>query len=418
MNELLLAVVFGFIFIVIIIYIFNLHRKCKPNCDGAFWGPNSSDGCGGECSCKEGGVPKPNGVCCYPNCNGLYCGDDGCGGNCSCNAIPNGKCQNKRCCYAQEQNYVYCGDDGCGGTRTCHDGSTCSPSGVCAGGGTSGWTYNILKPNGTVQRKNTVNVSDCAGWLPENLKLDLLNFPCKNDTDCPKGDKCVKDLNGNSFCNRNDIYQYWIYDPLDPSGFSCSKILAGSNVCGSPKTGATAFNVLDNHGPDKDACGISCPINPICPPTGVNSCCPKDWVQNGNTSYCSDSGGKTMCCLNNPLYNDYQKCLADGFKSCEAVPNVWWKGNQAEISNSVCGAQITGSNLSINSEALKNTVFTAPCDGKYSSQVCTFDNGSTKYTGVCRSCLDGRLLCLPERMCVANYTASNQGGTCSVGSVC
>ncbi len=416
----ILAICIGLILLWIIVLIVNSVHSCKPHCDGTFWGSKSNDGCGGKCSCKDGGVSKPNGVCCYPNCDGLHCGDDGCnnGGLCNCDIIPNGRCQsNGRCCYAQDQNYVYCGDDGCGGTRTCHDGSVCSPSGVCSNTGTTNWTYTVLKSDG-VQRKNVTNVLDCSGWLPENIKLDLLNFPCKSNDDCPKGDKCVKDSNGRSFCDRNNVYQYWTYDPTDPSGYNCTKILAGSNVCGNPKPGASSFNVLDNHGPDKDACGIACTINPICPPSGANSCCPKDWVQNGNTSYCSDMNGQTQCCLNNPMFSDYQQCLNSGYKSCESIPNVWWKGNKAEITNGVCGVQMNGASVPITTENLKQKEFSTPCVGLYSSNSCVYSDGSTSYNGVCRECLNGKLLCLPERMCVANYTSSSGGGTCSSASVC
>ena len=404
-----LAIVFTSLFFITFAY------KCKPHCDGAFWGEKSNDGCGGKCSCKEGGLEKENGICCYPNCNGLYCGDDGCGGTCSCNAIPNGKCNNGRCCYAQPQDNINCGDDGCGGTRICASGATCSPSGVCVSSGTTGWSYNILKTKG-VQRTQTSNAAECAGWLPKNTNLDLLNFPCKSDTDCPIGDKCSKDSNGNSFCQRNNIYQYWIYDPLDPSGYNCTKILAGSTVCGVPKASATAFNISGNIGPDKEPCGQSCTINPICPPSGPNSCCPQNWVQ--NNGYCLDVSGKTMCCLNNPINGtSFQKCISEGHVACETLPNTWWKGNLAEITNGICGNQVSGPSLAITRETLRSKPFTDPCKDKYSDATCNYDNNGTKFTGTCQPCLDGNLICLPERVCQATYESAG-AGTCSNGNLC
>lgn len=399
----------------LLIHLVAYLHKCKPHCDGAFYGEHSSDGCGGRCECRDGGIEKENGVCCYPKCDGLFCGKNNCdSGECACDRIPNGKCSSGRCCYAQEQNNVYCGDDGCGGTRTCYPGSTCSPSGVCASSGTSGWTYTILKSEGT-QRKNVSSVSECAGWLPENVKLDLLNFPCGSDKDCPIGDKCLADATGKKFCNRNNIYQYWIYDPTDPSGYNCTKLLAGSNVCGVPKAGATSFNVLDNHGPDKDSCGISCAINPICPPSGINSCCPKDWVN--TDSYCVDNSGQKQCCLNNPEFHTYQECLNTGLKPCETLKDAWWRGNKAEISNGVCGVQGKGS-VSVNPETLKNPAFSAPCANKSSSDSCVYDDGINSFSGFCKPCLDGTLKCLPERTCVANYSSANAGGTCSASNIC
>lgn len=257
------------IILLIIFFIAIITSKCKPHCSGAFCGSNSSDGCGGNCPCKEGGKCSDKGICCYPKCNGITWGDDGCGGECKCDRIPGGILQTtpsglKRCCYRQECDNVFCGNDGCGNICPCSTGSTCAfppgcsgPScqGVCSNSGTSGWTYNIIRSLGT-KRKNVNSPLECSSWLPENTTNDLLNFPCSSDSDCPLGDKCLIDSQGNGFCDKNNTYQYWIYDPNDPSGYNCSKLLSGSSVCGIQKIGVSAFNIKDNIGPDKEFCII------------------------------------------------------------------------------------------------------------------------------------------------------------------
>lgn len=422
MNYLLIAIIVSFFILYIIIQGTSAVHKCKPHCSGILCGPNSDDGCGNTCSCEDG-ICQQNGKCCYPNCDGLHCGTDPCNGEtCDCTIIPNGQCnqQTKRCCYKQDCNNVYCGDDGCGGNCNCLPGSTCSNSsgGICSNSGVLNWTYNILSTPGK-QRSNQNSPLQCASWLPQNITNNILNFPCSEDNDCPKGDKCVQSTNG-KFCNKNNVYQYWIYDPSDPSGYNCTKLLQGSSLCGVQKEGASAFDIIENIGPDQQQCNNLCTILPSCPSTGINACCPQNWNQpNNNTSLCNNSKGITQCCLNNPNLTDYNSCINSGHPSCENIPNNWWIADLAEIQNGICGVQISGGNIQINRKTLQDPAFSNPCINKYASDTCNYQNNGISYSGICKSCnIDGIMRCLPDRMCVSNFTASNQQGTCSSATVC
>lgn len=453
LKKILLAVLVSIILMGIIFVIALKTRKCKPHCNGIYCnGPNAKDGCGGKCGCKEGGVCQRNGICCYPNCQGLNCGPDGCGGSCenTCNALPNGRCMSSSqcsgeicppgqclsatgscvskpgycmstkgicipaniCCYAQDCNGVYCGPNGCGGTCSCQSGSTCSSStgpGVCVNSGTPGWTYSVFDSD-SVQRTNTSDPISCASWIPSNLILNLQNFPCQDDSDCPYLQQCITGPNG-KFCDRNNIFQYWYYDPTDPSGYNCTKVLAGSTVCGVKKPGASGFDVIGNVGPDKTICGQSCTIEPSCPPSGPGSCCPETWTPQGSTANCVDATGKTQCCLNNPSLSGYTACIAAGYKDCANLTNVWWKGNKAEITNG-CDSDVTGAPLPVNNQTMSS--FESPCIGLSPFDKCT----GPGYSGFCRTCTDGNLRCFPEKMCVNKYSSAGPNGTCSSASVC
>ncbi len=425
-QKIITAIVITIGLVLVIGIIIIITKDCKPNCNGAFCGPDSDDGCGGTCECKEGGkcMKSSSGkhICCYPNCDGLSCGDDGCGGTCSCNSLPNGVCQDKKCCYKQDCNNVYCGDDGCGGTCECQTGTKCSKSGVCANSGESGWTYNVLNTNvqivegqpiSGIRRTNDVNSPlECAGWLPENVAPNKTSFPCKENSDCPYGDECR-----DGFCNRNDVFQYWIYDEQDPSGFKCTKLRQGAAVCGVKKEGASAFDIISNVGPSTSQCSNSCSVGAICPSTGKGSCCPQNWTQNKvNSSECADSGD-VKCCLNNPDFNDYQECIKN-YPSCENVKNVWWKSNKANISNGICNMDIKGPSIGLNQQTLQNKAFTDACEQKYPGDICTYNDGNTSFSGVCKSCLDNKNRCFPENMCVSNYDSSSQPGMCSSKNIC
>lgn len=451
-KKILYAVFISFLIISLLILFILNSNKCKPHCSGIYCGPNSSDGCGNTCQCKEGGICK-NGFCCYPNCKGIACGSDGCGGTCSnkCDAVPNGSCMpNKQCdgcpdgeclvngtcqksntccppgqckssqgicipanicCYAQDCNNVYCGPNGCGGQCGCQAGATCSDTGICVNSGTPGWSYTVYDSN-SVERTNVKDAISCAGWNPKNAILNLQNFPCEDDNDCPYLQQCVAGKDGKKFCNRNNIFQYWYFDPADPSGYNCAKILAGSTVCGIQKPGASGFDIIGNVGPDKSVCGLACSISPVCPQSGPGSCCPETWTVQGTTAHCVDSSSKTQCCLNNPELSGYSDCIASGFKDCSQLSDAWMNGNMAEIT-SVCDQKVTGSNIAVNRANMSD--FLAPCQGLSPSDSCTGQG----YSGFCKSCTDGKLRCFPEKMCVNNYaSAGQQNGTCSSQTVC
>lgn len=405
-------------FLLFLLIILSVVRSpCKPHCSGAFCGPTSDDGCGGTCECDTDGKCIKNAqnlyVCCYPNCNGLHYGDDGCGGTCKCDAIPGGVNMNGKCCYKQDCNNVYCGPDGCGGTCGCQHGATCSDQGICSNSGVSGWKWNIMQSNG-IERSNVNSPEECAGWMPENVALNLTNFPCSKSADCPYGDTCEK-----GFCNRNDVYQWWHYDPSDPSGYNCTKIRQGSDVCGIPTTGASGFDIIGNQGPDKSACTGQCTIQPLCPKSGAGSCCPEEWgAQSENSSKCIDNSGTVKCCLNNPETTDYKECLNEHHPSCESLTNVWWKANLGQITNGQCDMKVNGPSIGLNKTTLQNTNFVSACSDKNGGDSCDYNDGSTNYTGICKPCSDGTLKCLPENMCIANYVSANQPGRCSSGSVC
>lgn len=423
------------IFILVFIAIVLGTKTCKPHCRGNACGPGSNDGCGNPCSCQQGGLCQ-NGTCCYQNCDGVRCGNDPCktGQTCGCDRLPNGICQGDKCCYKQSQNNYYCGPDGCGGTIACAQGQNCSSTesnsaaqgpGICYNSGTPGWTYSLLGVGGAV-RTNTSSAEECAKWVPEDIKLNLSTFPCKTDSDCPynatfstanypcpDGKNCpFKSVCDNGFCTTNNVYGKWSWDPNDPSGYSCTKILEGVGACAVPKAGASAFNVTKNISPDQEKCDATCTISAICPPTGPGACCPEKWSQKSNgSSICIDDSGKGQCCVNNPSYADYKDCIASGLPSCEAVPNVWWKGNQGEISAS-CSSNVTGPDIGINAASLQNNVnLLSSCAGKNTNDSCTYDDTVTKFTGNCVSCLDGKLRCMPGRICVqnGNISAGSQG---------
>lgn len=416
-KKIILAVIIALALVVIMIVLIITTNKCKPHCSGARCGSNSDDGCGGTCQCEKGGKCN-DGICCYPNCDGLKWGDDGCGGKCTCNIIPGGVEEtNGKCCYAQDCNNVYCGSDGCGKTCECLSGATCSEEGICANAGTSGWIWNIINSNG-VARSNQSSPIACAGWLPQNVALNLTAFPCETDSDCPYGDKCVVDSKSKAkFCNRNDVYQWWYYDPADQSGYNCTKIRQGSDVCGLPKPGAAGFDIIGNKGPDASKCNGTCTIDPICPKSGPDSCCPEDWALKGKSAQCVDQHGVGQCCLNNPDLTGYSDCTSLGLKDCATVGG-WWKGNLGEIANGVCGNSISGPALHVNPITLQDPSWVSPCEGKNPGDICDGSVGSTTYSGICRTCSDGEMRCFPDETCVATSVSAAVPGICSSQNLC
>ena len=308
---------------------------------------------------------------------------------------------------------AFCGPDGCGGTCGCQKGAKCSSQNICTNKGVSGWKWNILRSNG-IERKNVDSPEDCAGWMPENVALNLTNFPCQNTNDCPYGNRCI-----NGYCNRNDVYQWWYFDPADSSGYNCTKIRQGSDVCGIPKDDSHGFDIIGNVGPDHSKCSDQCTIQPVCPKSGKDSCCPQRWGPLANkSSKCIDNNGVVQCCLNNPETTDYKECLNEGHPSCENLKNTWWLANQGQITDGQCGMKITGDSLGINSQTLQNPNFSAGCNNKNAGDTCTYNNGNTGFSGICKNCVDGSLKCLPENMCIANYIAADQPGRCGSGIVC
>jgi hypothetical protein len=415
------------IFLIVGAIILSIMKKpCKPTCSGAFCGPNSSNGCGGTCDCNSGGKCQENGVCCYSDCDGIHWGDDGCGGTCECTIIPGGKKLTKGtekvCCYAQHCNNVYCGPDGCGGSCSCQAGSVCSDptnGGICQNEGTNGYIYNIIDSNG-VARTNVNSPKECASWMPKNVALNLTAFPCETDADCPYKDSCVKDHSSDKkFCNRNDVYQWWYYDPSDSSGFNCTKIRQGSTVCSLPKAGAHAFDIAGNLGADKVKCSDTCTISPLCPPSGKGACCPGQWSQkSANSSHCINTTGQTECCLQSPDVVDYQACLNTGKPSCDKTPSAWWEGNLGEIANDVCGMKVVGPSIHVNKGTISNPSFTEPCNNKNPGDSCNYNSNGTSYQGLCKSCSDNSIKCLPDVMCTRQYKSASQPGMCTTKNVC
>uniref|UniRef100_A0A6C0EM47 Uncharacterized protein n=1 Tax=viral metagenome TaxID=1070528 RepID=A0A6C0EM47_9ZZZZ len=456
-KKIILAVVISLGLVAIIVFSMIASRKCKPHCSGSFCGPNTDDGCGGTCGCNEGGkcIQNSNGlhVCCYPNCNGLHWGDDGCGGHCECSFLPcydktancqktiqancdencvtpceNGKCTKNVCCYPQDCNNVFCGPDGCGGTCGCQTGATCSAQGVCANAGKPG-SYNIISSTG-VERTNVASALDCAGWAPENVQLNLSAFPCGSYKDCPDGDYlykrcktgedcvCVKNSSGQGYCDRNNVYQWWYYDPNDSSGYNCTKIRQGSDVCGLNTAGAVGFDIIGNDGPTTaGSCGTNCVISPQCPSSGAGSCCPGNLSQLGQTSQCVDSSGITKCCLNNPNATGYADCIKS-YPDCTKLPGAWWKGNLGEITNGVCGVKSTGPAIHINNQTLQNPHFASACTNAQPGQECTYNDGTSSFQGLCKTCSDGSLKCFPDETCVRISESSAVPGMCSSKNLC
>lgn len=425
-----------FIAFFLILLFVMISKKCKPNCSGAFCGNSSNDGCGGTCDCNSGGECV-NDVCVYSNCDGVEWDD-----KCDCDIIP---CHDKSgnnckktvngknvCCYPQDCNNVFCGDDGCGGECGCQEGATCSdPSGgICVNSGTLGYIYNVISSTG-IERTNVNSPIECAGWIPENVTLNLSSFPCNTYADCPDGqnlyrncpssEDCICVTNpttGKKYCNQNNVFQWWYYDPSNPSGYNCTKIREGSTVCAIPKSGASAFDIAGNISPENAQCGNTCSISPVCTPSGPDSCCPNGWSSQGNTANCIDFTGITKCCLNNPNVSGYTECMALGLPTCENVPDAWWPANIAEISNGVCGMKISGPPIHVNSKTLQNPSFTSACENKNSGDQCSYNDGNTSYDGICRTCADGSMKCFPDTMCTSIFTSASQPGICTTKNVC
>ncbi len=102
--------------------------------------------CGTE-DCDESGTCIEN-SCCYPECDGIYCGDDGCGGTCGC---PEG---------------ADCLNGGC--FTACEDFGECPPNdcNLC-----------LCRPQ------------QADGWLCMNTGSDVGN-DCATTADCPAGSIC------------------------------------------------------------------------------------------------------------------------------------------------------------------------------------------------------------------------------------
>ncbi len=320
-------------------------------------------------------------------CSGLTCDE-----TCKCDKLPNGICKNGKCCYKQDCNNVYCGDDGCGSICGCLEGSTCSQDNICQNNGVSGIAIKPLFIKG-MRGKNTKTALECAGWQPENIYNDLLDFPCQNNSDCPQGDKCV-----NGFCDRNNIFSLWTFDPtLNPS---CKKYLSESLVCAVPSSTATSFDVLKNGSPE--TCGKECKILSVCDsdiPSGSNDsnpCCPL------NMTF-STINGKGLC------VSEKEKCC---LKNCETTDmpcsNFPQKANNAQITNGECGMKTT-KNISINSFTINNPEFLEPCKGKYLDDSCQ----NAFYSGICKRTNDMKLRCFPPEMCVSVFDTSAASGICS-----
>lgn len=419
----------------LIISLIHHFRKCHPSCSGAYCGSDADDGCGGTCECEPGGKCDGS-VCCYPNCDGNFCGDDGCGGTCSCDRLPNGTCTTvtgtdkdgktttlKRCCYKQEHNGVYCGKDGCGGVADCQPGATCSnpDGGICANSGKAGWAY-VVGMNTGMEQKDTSSPLECAQWVPQNVKLNLSNYPCSADSDCPYGDTCEKKggtpaNNSPGFCNRNDVYQYWVYDPSAVSGKTCTKYRQGSVVCGVKKPGASAFDIKNNKGPDAETCS-GCTISPRWPKSGAGAGCPEQWTsKTSGSAICVDDSGVGKCCLEgSPRASDYAKCISDGLPECSTAGD-WWLGDLGEVDGQ-CTSGVTGPGVHLTPETIKSHHFSDPCDGKVGGSSCKYDDGHTKFDGDCQNCKDGVNRCFPKRMCVATYLSADQQGMCQTAGMC
>lgn len=340
-----------------------------------------------------------------------------------------GTCTKNTCCYPQDCNHVFCGPDGCGGTCDCQSGATCSSEGVCANAGKPG-AYNVISTTG-IERSNQPNATTCAGWAPENTQLNMTAYPCDSYKDCPDGDYlikqckdeqdciCVEDsTSGKKYCNRGDVYQWWHYNPSDPSGYNCTKIRQGSDVCGSDIPGAVGFDIIGNVGPTSaGSCQTDCKIEQQCPSSGAGSCCPGNLGQIGNTAQCGDSSG-AKCCLNNPdLTGSYNECIKS-YPDCTKLPSAWWLGNLAEVSNGVCGAKITGPSIHINPKTLQNPAFTENCVGKNPGDGCTYNDGKSSYNGECKQCADDNLRCFPDQSCVRIVDSAQIPGMCSTKNLC
>jgi len=361
-----------------IIYLIIKKRKCSNKCDGTNCG---YDDCGNNCECNQGGVCQ-NGSCCYPNCNGLNCGDDGCGNKCTCNYTKAGIYQkgicgeNDRCCYPRDHNFVFCGDDGCGGIASCQTGSTCINNN-CVNPGVVGWGYDLSKIT-DYSTKQFATAQDCASWTPDNEK----------------------------------VYQYWSYDT---SKQTCYKIPVGEKLCGIQNQYMTSFDVIENQGPDKEPCK-GCNLSPKCPSTGPDACCPLFWNKmNDNSSYCLDLYNQLQCCLNNGA-SDYNQCLNMSVP-CEQKPGVYWQTFDYQIDNQ-CDPNVTGM---MGISGLHSNLDPSICQGKVGGDKCSFSNGQVSYTGICKSCVDGKTLqCLPEQSCIATDIGLQPGvqGTCNSQNLC
>lgn len=432
-ENTLLSIFIAFFFIGLLFLFSYFISPCQPHCSGVFCGSNSDDGCGNPCSCKDGLVCTGD-TCCQPKCDGLSCDSDGCGGDCSCNRIPNGLCMpDKKCCYAQVCDNYYAGPNGCGGTCGCLEGATPSNGtnspGICSNSGTSGWKYNVEGDKSRIQQTNTSSALECSKWIPIEPSTNLLNFPCSSNEDCPFQSTCVQDPNNpnNKFCSRNNVYQYWYYDPSDPQ-HNCTKILKGTAVCGVQKAGASGFDVLRNVGPDQSQCGQPCTVSPQFPRSGVGAECPNNWSTDGETCTCKSTVGSSVekCCLDKRVEGqenvvaggctEYNLCLAKGLPKCEDLTDVSLIANIAEI-NSTCGGTSVVGSLSVNRENVDSTDFTEPCSGKDISDSCTYNKNGVSYTGVCKSCSGSSLSCFPNQTCQSTSMYSGPG-ICTTRGFC
>lgn len=340
---------------ILVVIIIVLTQGCQSNCTGNSCGvPN---GCGGTCECSQGGLCQNN-KCCYPNCDGISCGDDGCGGTCECKqargVYQKGVCQsNKRCCYPKIGDKYFCGDDGCGGTNSCNVGSECAPSGICVSRGVQGWTY-LPKYIEDQVSSNADDASSCAAWNPDPTKM----------------------------------YPYWVFDEKENP--NCVKYSQNSKLCGIQKASATSFNVLTDEGPEKEPCK-GCSLNVKCQP---GQCCPKDWVRkSSDSSYCLNSYGTPECCLD--VGSDKNDC-DQNLKNCKDLQNIWWQSFPNQIDGQCSSAKGV-----INFEG-DLSLFSDACKGKSVGDRCRYISNSGSFDGFCQNCTEqNEPVCLPPSVCVA-----------------
>lgn len=416
MSTYILVILGSVILLVGIFAIAYFTTRCRPFCDGVNCGQN--DGCGKTCQCQEGGQCK-NGQCYYSQCDGIFCGTDKYGNQCKCDALPNGTCTNNKCCYARICDGVFCGPDGCGGTCQCQTGASChivpgqtgphgESVGICVSSGEPGWSFNITDDNGQVKTAVS-SAQECAQWFPPNVYPNETKFPCTTIEDCPDGYDCRQ-----GFCNRGDVWQYWVYDSQSP-GENCTKIRQGSTVCGVQNTSATSFDVIGNVGPSSETCS-SCTISPAGPPSGVGAICPADWrVRQSNSSKCADSSGEIKCCLNIPGTVDYRECL-QSHPDCTQIQS-WYRGGIAQVS-SKCDSSVKGPDVPIPNLSSIPQPFYDACQNKKIADTCSYNDGATTFDGTCRSCTSGGMVCQPTKSCLAATINSNQPGICSENNWC
>lgn len=175
-----------------------------PNCQGKNCGP---DGCGGVCGTCPDGVACESGLCgCQPDCSAKSCGDDGCGGSCgscetlmectaggqcicqftSCSGLccPEGAaCHNEACCWPDCEG-LECGDDGCG--DNC---GTCPASHTCVNG------QCLCQPSCGLKECGPDGCGGDCGTCPE--QTTCVNGFCVCQTNC-EGRNCGDDGCGGS----------------------------------------------------------------------------------------------------------------------------------------------------------------------------------------------------------------------------